>query len=333
MTVPDSAKMLTGGIGYSYSLTSTPPLVQTNLAAYPYTKNVAPNPYTFSGTGGLSVPAPNVWKVATGYTGRRVIVDNAKCNACHGTLGVKPTYHSGQRNDAPTCTFCHTANRTNSGWPVNINYDVHALHGAAMRTQKFSWEASAGLKYWEVGYPGLLKNCEMCHVAGMYDFSNSTYTSTTASVTPNLLMTTAASGTLTSVGAPASTTAGDTRVIASITQNPSNTGVYDSLNLAMSPYVTPGTAYGAGFGYNANTGVTTAPAATTLVLSPISAACSGCHDSAAAKAHMQANGGTVFEARSVAATRTEQCLVCHGPANNAAFNETVPAIKTVHRWW
>jgi len=31
--------------------------------------------------------------------------------------------------------------------------------------------------------------------------------------------------------------------------------------------------------------------------------------------------------------KRETCLVCHGAANNAVFNETVPAIKTVHRWW
>ena len=340
--VPDSAKMLTGGVGYSYGLTSTPPLVQTNLTQYPYTaatltntiSNVVTTISGYGGKGGLSVPAPNAWKVATGYTGRRVIVDNAKCNACHGALGVAPTYHAGQRNDAPTCTFCHTGNRTNSGWPVNINYDVHALHGASLRTKNFSWEASAGLKYWTVAYPAPIKNCEMCHVAGFYDYTNAVYTSTTASVVPNLLMTTAASGTLTTVGAPASSTPGDTRVIASITTAPVTTGTYNALNLAMSPYVVPGTAYGLGFAWNSNTGVlTNEAAATTLVLSPISAACSGCHDSAAARAHMQAEGGTVFEARAVAGTRTEQCLVCHGPSANVSFNETVPAIKTVHRWW
>ena len=34
--------------------------------------------------------APNVWKVAKGYTGRRAIVDNNKCKNCHGVLGVSP---------------------------------------------------------------------------------------------------------------------------------------------------------------------------------------------------------------------------------------------------
>jgi OmcA/MtrC family decaheme c-type cytochrome len=339
INIPATAKMLTGGIGYSYSLTSAPPLVQTNVSKYPYTPATVASSTTKTlqgGKGGLSVPAPNVWKVATGFTGRRVIVDNAKCNACHGALGVAPTYHSGQRNDAPTCTFCHTVNRTNSGWPVNINYDVHALHGANMRNEPFSWEASAGLKYWTVAYPGVLKNCEMCHVPGFYDFSNGVYTSTTASVVPNLLMTTAASGALTSVGAAASSTAGDTRTIATIKQTKAlvTAGTFDALNLAMSPYVVPGTDYGLGFAYNAGTGtVTNNAAATTIVLSPISAACSGCHDSTTAKAHMVANGGTVFGTRAAALASTEQCLVCHGPANNAAFNETVAAIKTVHRWW
>ena len=35
VTVPASAMMLTGGLGYSYNVTSTLPLTQTNLADYP----------------------------------------------------------------------------------------------------------------------------------------------------------------------------------------------------------------------------------------------------------------------------------------------------------
>ncbi|MCX7246881.1 MAG: hypothetical protein NTX31_04270 [Burkholderiales bacterium] len=106
-----------------------------------------------------------------------------------------------------------------------------------------------------------------------------------------------------------------------------------STSSVISPFVTPGTAYGVTFSFNANTGVTVPAADTTLVLSPISAACSGCHDSGIARAHMQNNGGTVFGPRTEAKAKTEQCLVCHGPANNAVFNDTVPTIKLAHRWW
>jgi len=192
---------------------------------------------------------------------------------------------------------------------------VHAIHNgnSGQRVNKFSWEATAGAKFWEVGYPGLLKNCEGCHIAGMYDFS----AATSAAAVPNLLMTTAASGTISVTGFPILT----------------GSEIVTSSSSVISPFVTAGTNYGAVFAFNANTGVTTPAADTTLVLSPISAACSGCHDTSIAKAHMQSNGGTVFGPRTEAKAKTEQCLVCHGPANNAAFNETVPAIKTVHRWW
>ena len=41
VTVPDNAVMLTGGMGYSYSMRSTPPLTQTNLPNYPVTPATA----------------------------------------------------------------------------------------------------------------------------------------------------------------------------------------------------------------------------------------------------------------------------------------------------
>jgi OmcA/MtrC family decaheme c-type cytochrome len=335
-TVPDSAKMLTGGIGYTYGsgnamtkvgssyapfASTTIPLTQTDLAAYPYTVVVA----NVAGIGGLSVPPQNVWKVATGYTGRRVITDNAKCNLCHGRLGVKPTFHAGQRNDAPTCTFCHNVNRTNSGWPVNIKEDVHAIHAAGKLTMKFSWEASAGAKYWTVGYPGVLKNCEQCHVAGFYDFSNSGYTT----AFDNMLWTTAVSGTT-----PAT-------VAFIITGSETVPGTY------YAPWVKAGTAYGSTFGYAAATGVTTKAGPNTLVSSPVSSACGSCHDTPRAVAHMQQNGGTILATRASAfnnysaapgkpttPVNVEACLVCHGALSTTnVTNTTTPATKAVHRWW
>ncbi len=321
VAVPDNATMLTGGIGYSYGSSSTP-LTQINLAAYPYT--------AATNVGGLITVVPNAWKVATGYTGRRVIVSNDRCNACHERLGVGPTYHSGQRNDAPTCTFCHTVNRTNSGWPVNINYDVHSLHGGTMRVNKFSWEASAGAQFWNVKYPGILNNCEGCHIAyngstsgplagaagtTTYNFTasprvgSSNVPAYSSTVLSSLLMTTAASGTINAAGFPIIT----------------GSETVTSTSSVISPFVTAGTNYGSGFAVNSSTFAPTDAAATTLVLSPISAACSGCHDTTTARAHMKANGGTVFGPRSDALAGTEQCLICHGVGKTADIN-------VVHAW-
>ena len=128
--IPAGATMLTGGIGYTYSLGSrqspsnpdldfvnnTLPFTQTNLPAYPYTPNKKADGTTpgYGGVGGLIVPPPDVSMVATGFSGRRAVVDNTKCGACHVSLGVGPDFHAGQRNDAGTCNWCHRPNQTNS---------------------------------------------------------------------------------------------------------------------------------------------------------------------------------------------------------------------------
>jgi hypothetical protein len=284
--VPDSATMLTGGVGYTYSLPNTRPLTQTNVTGYAYD--------SATGLGGLIVPAPNKWVVGTGYTGRRAVVANDKCNACHVALGANPTFHAGQRNDAPTCSFCHNPNRTSDAWSANAKDFVHGIHGAGKRTQDFTWHATSlpggtGKGFWEVTYPNALNNCQACHLPGTYDFS----ATASAAAVPNLLASTVGTGTYTAA-AP---------------------GVFEKT----SPYVTVGNNYGANFSFTAATGVFTDAASSTLVVTPITAACSACHDDLSAIAHMESNGGAFYKARSVVFPATEQCLVCHGKGKIAAI--------------
>ena len=70
---------------------------------------------------------------------------------------------------------------------------------------------------------------------------------------------------------------------------------------------------------------TTAPCnaqPTTLVNSPIAAACVACHDSPPAIDHMQTNGASVWERRDKAFSKPqkEECLICHGPNRIAAIS-------------
>jgi len=51
---------------------------------------------------------------------------------------------------------------------------------------------------------------------------------------------------------------------------------------------------------------------TTLVDSPMVAACASCHDAPVSIEHMRSNGGAFYEPRSVFKQRMEQCLICHG---------------------
>ena len=279
-TVPADAVMLTGGLGYSYNVSSTLPLTQTNLADYP----VAPSPIgSANEIGGLIVIAPNVQRVATGYTGRRAIVEDARCNKCHQELGTftEEAFHGGQRNDGSTCAWCHTPNRTSAGWSADSTSFIHAVHAGAKRAIPFTWHAvSATESFADIGYPGVLKECETCHLPGTQDFS----ASASAAALPNRQYRTVGQGTYASTSSTAFT---------------------------FSPYVARDFAYGAGFGFNAATGVGTAAAATTLVNSPVTTACFSCHDSALARAHMEINGGSIYAPRGTALAAPETCMVCH----------------------
>lgn len=292
--IPATATMLTGGVGYTYSLASTPPLVQTNVPEYPFTPNV---PADGKAQGGLSVPPPNVWKVATGFTGRRAIVDNNKCNNCHGMLGVAPgeSFHGGQRNDGPTCSFCHTPNRTSAGWSAGSKYFVHAIHAGRKRVVPFTWHAAeAGPGFDEVEFPGTLNDCETCHVPGTYEFTNATNEAAIA----RMELTTVATGKYNS--------------------DP----LQNSTFFTISPYVIADNVfdYKNNFSFNVGTGVITPASGDNLVISPITGACSACHDTQIAIDHMRANGGHFYEPRSaVLAGAPEQCMICHGPGRIAAI--------------
>lgn len=295
--IPDAAKMVTAALGINYQ-----GFLQTNNPAYPK---------------GIRLREPAfAMKTAEGYTARRSIVSNAKCNACHGQLGISPTFHGGARNNGEGCALCHNYSNSNAtghtganyfyggGWSISAKDMVHAIHGPAKRAQAFNYEATAANPggFDEVTYPGVLKNCEQCHVAGSYDFR----TTANANAVPNLLWSTVAKADMTVPG------------------------TYTGSIIGLSPWIPkPAGNYTGAIGAATRTN--------NLVISPISAACFGCHDNSAAVAHMRLNGGVIYgsftAAQLASGENPETCLVCHGVSSNSIFNETVMDIKTVHRWW
>ena len=292
VTVAANAKMVTGGLGFTYNVNSTLPLTQTNVAGYPVPDGSGlVNPGATNKTGGLLVVAPNVTRVATGFSGRRAIVEDARCNACHQELGpfTEHAFHGGQRNDGATCSWCHNPNRASSGWSADSTSYIHAIHGGAKRSVPFNWHADQN--FGEIRFPGVLARCETCHLPGTYDF---TATGSAAAVAP--------------------TERRQFRTVAAGTLNAS---------ASLSPYVTAGMNYGAGASFSAATGVLTDAAATTLVTSPTVTVCTACHDTAQARGHMEMNGGSFYQPRSAALSTAEACLVCHG-------NGRVADIRQVH---
>jgi OmcA/MtrC family decaheme c-type cytochrome len=351
VTVPDGAAMLTGGLGYTYSPATTMPLTQTNLTDYPVktaTADGTGGSVTLTAgmpnkTGGLIVVAPDVQVVASAgvaaggtggaYTGRRQIVDDVRCNNCHQELGAfnASQFHAGQRNDGRTCSWCHNPNRTSSGWSADSTNFIHGIHGGLKRTNKFTWHAASTTDgFWTIGYPGVLKNCEACHIPGSYDFSNAA-SKTAAGLsggTDNRLFRYSATGTFKSK---------TTILSAFTTPTQAQIDAADLTVFAYSPFVSQDVSYGTGFSFNAGTGATTAAGATNLLETPTATVCFACHDdattvktsmNATAKQHMLDNGGRIYAARGGDAVtnpvQTETCLTsCHGPSSAAN-------IKAVH---
>ena len=334
--VPDNAVMLTGGLGFSYNVTSTLPLTQTNVDSecslafdplrprpnqcYPVAPSPAGQPNSI---GGLIVVVPNATKVATGYTGRRPIVEDARCNKCHQELGAftEDSFHGGQRNDGTTCSWCHRPNLTSSGWSADSTSYIHSIHAGNKRTHAFTWHASAvGESFADVKFPGVLRNCEGCHIRGAYDFRNPA----SQSALPNRLYRSVASGFF-------AINPGDTvprytgaTCTAGTTTPQTDVGAY-----SLSPFIQGYPVnYGTLFSYNAGltassscttdgAPVTNPPSGTleadprTLVNSPIATACFSCHDTDLARTHMEINGGSIYASRGTALGTIETCMVCH----------------------
>lgn len=335
VAIPTNAVMKTGGIGYTYALSTTQPLTQTDVPNYPYNTEGKKQ-------GGVSVPAPNVTKVVSGDTARRQIVETARCVTCHNALGVfaKSQFHAGQRNDANSCAFCHNPNRTSSGWSADSAAFVHAIHGSAKRgaATPFTWHASSTTdSFAQVAYPGILRNCQQCHLPDVVNFgftaSGSAATTNTsnsyAAQNGNLLYSTVGvgrySGTVgqTNVTYAYNSTTGT--CVAGTSAPQTDVGTF-----SLSPYVVRDGVTNYGSGFVANVGLTTvngckpdgtvytlAPGSTlpadgtTLVNSPIANACFGCHTTTLAKSHMRINGGSLYAPRATALATTETCLVCH----------------------
>ncbi len=146
-------------------------------------------------------------------------------------------------------------------------------------------------------------------MSGTYDFT----ASGSAAALPNLLASTTAYGDYKK--------AVDGTVLPAGSTLPVVTTGNEAFGNYYSPYVSWGN-YGTQFSVSA-AGVSTPATLTTLVTSPITAACWACHDSKPAVAHMRGNGGTINETRDLLAVRTEQCMICHAAGKTAD-------IKAVH---
>ena len=324
-TLPANLTMLQGALaGFSTETDINPSNPNSVLAATDFTAFGNTSGDGVTTVGGVVIPTVAVVKDATPFTTtagtangksltRRSILKSDACLSCHGNLGffTSSSIHSGTYNNPNLCCTCHNTTQSDgTGYSINIKNWVHSIHSGGFRTYAFTAAAPAPAGDWQVGYPGLLNDCEACHVPGAYAYANADQ----QAQLPNMLwnsITQAYSATKTSPMAGSIAT-----------------GSYQAPGLK--PTNTGGAAIVTNFTTGATTYGVTAPTATSAVTSPMTATCTGCHDSAPAVAHMVNNGGVFYSLRSAAYTAgttnlvaNEQCMICHGAG-------TVMDIQAVH---
>jgi OmcA/MtrC family decaheme c-type cytochrome len=114
---------------------------------------------------------------------RDAVVDNAKCNACHGDLRE----HGGDilARNVEECIMCHTKTLETSprqgankepGPTVSLRFSqlVHRIHGSQVATAPYFVYGYASMApypkvdFTSVRFPGDAKDCRSCHLDGTY---------------------------------------------------------------------------------------------------------------------------------------------------------------------
>lgn len=106
---------------------------------------------------------------------RRIIVTEAKCNACHELLAL----HGQQRITVDQCMICHKPDETDiarrpagqlPAESVHMKFMIHRIHKGEDLEYDYTVYGFGGTPYTfnHVLYPGDLRNCQACHVAGSY---------------------------------------------------------------------------------------------------------------------------------------------------------------------
>ena len=95
---------------------------------------------------------------------RRQVVSTDKCAACHVDLTM---VHSAVRNDTQECVMCHNPTLTDSSKaPVSFASQIHSIHRGSALENPY---VIGGRNYQDVGFPGDLRDCSVCHVNGSYN--------------------------------------------------------------------------------------------------------------------------------------------------------------------
>jgi hypothetical protein len=136
--------------------------------------------YVMVTTARVSALNPFVDVAVTGdLAPRRAVVDQAKCNLCHGKLAM----HEATATNVAYCAMCHNPQAINSSMPapaagqtatvptLDLKVMVHSLHmGENLESGFVLYEADGtAVDFSEIAFPRSPSECTACHLDGTYN--------------------------------------------------------------------------------------------------------------------------------------------------------------------
>jgi OmcA/MtrC family decaheme c-type cytochrome len=164
-----SATSVTGA--YTYTFTAKLPVGSTDTIAVAMTGRVA---FEYDGVArqqGLKSNSLLFFTLdGSAPVPRRSIVDEARCNKCHGEIRA----HGEQRVGVDQCVMCHNPSSTDASRrpadqmpPATVNFKdmLHRVHTGEELSQPYTVYGFGGTAYdfTEILFPGLRNKCSICH--------------------------------------------------------------------------------------------------------------------------------------------------------------------------
>ena len=189
-----NAAVVPGTAPGTYTFTSTVAIPATQTGTLRVMMDGHPaGDVTTAGAFADRLPVTSVFKdfaITGAVTARRVVVDIAKCDVCHGVLSL----HGNNRTNEPgVCVVCHNPNATDAGRrpatpgvltggtdgkleeSIDFKTMIHAIHAGesdkgGFRTKGITIYGFGGSvnDFSGVVFPGKLNNCTNCHTDTSY---------------------------------------------------------------------------------------------------------------------------------------------------------------------
>jgi OmcA/MtrC family decaheme c-type cytochrome len=164
------ANLATTGNGvYTYTMTNKIPAAATGsyTISIESTNNATLLSGTTSQTAAVDIAKPVEFYFSVDKSTvapRRQVVSTALCSACHSDLTF---VHGGSRGATQECAICHNPALVDgtSNQSVDMSVQIHSIHRGADLTNAYTLGTT---NYQSVLFPGDLRACTTCHLAGTY---------------------------------------------------------------------------------------------------------------------------------------------------------------------